>query len=278
MTTTLPPSQHELWNGPAGDAWVQAQRLLDGMFAPFESVLADPLATQPDAQVLDVGCGTGAVCLAIAERLGLAGHCTGVDISAPMIAVARERAAAAGKDIDFIVADAQQHAFAPASLDRIVSRFGVMFFDDPVQAFRRLRDALRNGGALHAIAWRSAAENAFMTTAERAAAPLLPLPPRVAEGPGQFAFADAGKVQGILRDSGWRDIEITPLDVRCSIARDDLPTYVSLLGPVGQALRAEGLPPTDRASVLATVVDAFAPFVQGDRVVFTAACWSVRGQ
>jgi SAM-dependent methyltransferase len=274
---TTPPSQHDLWNGPAGDAWVQAQALLDGMFAPFESLLADPLAAHPDAQVLDVGCGTGAVSLAIADRLGPAGHCTGVDISAPMIAVARERAAAAGKDIDFIVADAQQHAFAPASLDHIVSRFGVMFFDDPLQAFRRLRDALRPRGSLHAIAWRNPAENAFMTTAERAAAPLLALPPRAADGPGQFAFADAGKVQALLRDSGWHGIEITPLDVPCSIARDDLPTYVSLLGPVGQALRAEALDPATRASVLATVVDAFAPFVQGDRVVFTAACWSVRG-
>ncbi len=274
----LPPSQHDLWNGPAGDAWVQAQTLLDGMFAPFEPLLADPLAAHPDAQVLDVGCGTGAVSLAIADRLGLAGPCPGVDISAPMSAGARERAAAAGKDIDFIVADAQQHAFAPASLDHIVSRFGVMFFNDPVQAFRRLREALRDGGSLHAIAWRSPAENAFMTTAERAAAPLLALPPRAADGPGQFAFADAGKVQALLRDSGWRGIEITPLDVRCSIARDDLPTYVSLLGPVGQALRAEGLDPATRASVLATVVDAFAPFVQGDRVVFTAACWSVRAE
>lgn len=275
-TPPSPPTQHALWNGPAGDAWVQAQALLDGMFAAFEPLLADPLAAQPDAQVLDVGCGTGAVCLAIAQRLGPAGHCTGVDISAPMIAVARERAAAAGKNIDFIVADAQQHAFAPASVDRIVSRFGVMFFDDPVLAFRQLRNALRGGGSLHAIAWRSPAENAFMTTAERAALPLLTLPPRAADGPGQFAFADAARVQSILRDSGWRDIQITPLDVPCSIAREDLPTYVSLLGPVGQALRAAGMDPAVRASILSTVVDAFAPFVQGDRVVFTAACWSVR--
>lgn len=271
-----PPSQHDLWNGPAGDAWVQAQRLLDGMFAAFEPILAEPVSAQPDAHVLDVGCGTGAVCLAIADRLGPQGRCNGVDISAPMIAVARERASAAGKDIDFVVGDAQQHPFAPASLDRIVSRFGVMFFDEPVRAFGNLRQALRTGGSLHAIAWRSPAENAFMTTAERAAATLLTLPARAEGGPGQFAFADADWVLDILDESGWDDIEISPLDVECSIAREDLPTYVSLLGPVGQALRAEGLDPGIRASVLATVLEAFAPFVQGERVVFTAACWSLR--
>ncbi|WNH47168.1 class I SAM-dependent methyltransferase [Stenotrophomonas aracearum] len=271
---STPPTQHDLWNGPAGDAWVQAQSLLDGMFAGFVSVLADPV--DPAAHVLDVGCGTGALCLAIASRLGPDGRCGGVDISAPMIDVARERARSAGQSIDFTVADAEQHAFAPASLDRIVSRFGVMFFNDPVQAFANLRRALRSGGSLHAIAWRGPADNPFMTTAERVAAPLLTLPARAEGGPGQFAFADADKVRGILKDAGWKDIQITQLDVECSIPADQLPTYVSLLGPVGQALRAADLAPADRTRILQTVVDAFAPFVQGDNVVFNAACWSIR--
>ncbi|WP_102945025.1 class I SAM-dependent methyltransferase [Stenotrophomonas sp. VV52] len=275
MTSTA-PTQHDLWNGPAGDAWVQAQSLLDGMFAGFVPLLADPIGAVPDAHVLDVGCGTGAVCMAIADRLGPHGRCSGVDISAPMIDVARERARSAGQSIDFTVADAEQHAFAPASLDRIVSRFGVMFFNDPVQAFANLRRALRSGGSLHAIAWRGPADNPFMTTAERVAAPLLTLPARAEGGPGQFAFADADKVRGILKDAGWKDIQITQLDVECSIPADQLPTYVSLLGPVGQALRAADLAPADRTRILQTVVDAFAPFVQGDNVVFNAACWSIR--
>ncbi len=275
MTSTA-PTQHDLWNGPAGDAWVQAQSLLDGMFAGFVPLLADPIGAVPDAHVLDVGCGTGAVCMAIADRLGPHGRCSGVDISAPMIEVARERARSAGQSIDFTVADAEQHAFVPASLDRIVSRFGVMFFNHPVQAFANLRRALRSGGSLHAIAWRSPADNPFMTTAERVAAPLLTLPARAEGGPGQFAFADADKVRGILKDAGWKDIQITQLDVECSIPADQLPTYVSLLGPVGQALRAADLAPADRTRILQTVVDAFAPFVQGDNVVFNAACWSIR--
>lgn len=268
--------QHALWNGPSGEVWVEAQALLDGMFAPLAEQLAGAVPAGQPAQVLDVGCGTGAVCLAIAARLGEGGRCSGVDIAAPMIARAVERAAAAGLQIDFAVGDAQRYRFAPARLDRIVSRFGVMFFDDPVPAFANLRRATRAGGTLHALAWRSAAENPFMTTAERAAAPLLALPPRTADGPGQFAFADRQHVLDILADSGWRDIEVTAVDQVCSIRTADLRRYVSLLGPVGGMLRDPRIDAALRTRVLQVVEQAFAPFVQGDRVEFVAACWALR--
>ncbi|MCC7633915.1 class I SAM-dependent methyltransferase [Stenotrophomonas rhizophila] len=269
-------AQHALWNGLAGQAWVQAQSLLDGMFAPFARLLAQAQPAGAVQQVLDIGCGTGAVSLAIAARLGSGGHCTGVDIAAAMIERARQRARDAGLEVDFVVADAQRHAFAPASVDRIVSRFGVMFFDDPVQAFTRLRHATRHGGSLHALTWRSAAENAFMTTAERAAAPMLTLPARDPDAPGQFAFADPDRVRAILTDSGWTELQLTAIDVPCQIPRRDLRTYISLLGPVGSALRSADIDAATRARVLAAVEQAFAPFVEGDSVRFTAACWEVR--
>lgn len=273
MTDT---TQHALWNGPAGDAWVQAQPVLDDMFAPFADHLAQGVPRGAPWKVLDVGCGTGAVSLAIAARLGAGGHCTGLDISAAMVEMARERARSAAYPVDFIAADAQRHVFAPAGVDHLVSRFGVMFFDDPVQAFTGLRAATRSGGRLHALAWRAPAENAFMTAAERAAAPLLALPPRSADGPGQFAFADRQRVLDILADSGWRDIEVTAVDQVCSIRTADLQRYVSLLGPVGGMLRDPRIDAALRAQVLQVVVQAFAPFVQGDRVAFGAACWALR--
>jgi len=273
MTDT---TQHALWNGPAGDAWVQAQPVLDDMFTPFADHLAQGVPPGARWTVLDVGCGTGAVSLAIAARLGAGGHCTGLDISEAMIDMARERARSAAYPVDFIAADAQRHVFAPAGVDHVVSRFGVMFFDDPIQAFTGLRVATRSGGTLHALAWRAPDENAFMTTAERAAAPLLALPPRSADGPGQFAFADRQRVLDILADSGWRDIEVTAVDQVCSIRTADLQRYVSLLGPVGGMLRDPRIDAALRAQVLQVVVRAFAPFVQGDRVAFVAACWALR--
>lgn len=276
LMTTTAPTQSELWNGPAAHAWITAQRILDEMFAPLADHLARTVPPNAPRHVLDVGCGTGATTLALAARLAPPGHATGIDLSAPMIDVARERAAAAALPVDFIATDAAQPPLPAASVDHIVSRFGVMFFDHPVAAFTRLRDTTRSGGTLHAIAWRSAAENRFMTTAERTAAPLLSLPARPADGPGQFAFADATKVHGILAAAGWGAIQIEPLDVVCTFARADLRTYLSLLGPVGIALRSDTLDALARERILQTLETAFAPFVDGERVAFTAACWVLR--
>jgi SAM-dependent methyltransferase len=268
-------AQAALWNGSAGDAWVQAQTLLDGMFDPFTERLLARLDSTARPKVLDVGCGTGAASLAIARQLRADADVSGIDISAAMISAARARAERAGLALQFICADAQRHEFPRHRFDRVVSRFGVMFFDAPLQAFARLRHATRAGGELHAIVWRDAAENPFMTTAERAAAPLLHLPPRKPRQPGQFAFADCDYVQHILRDSGWERITIRPLDIVCRFAVSDLPSYVSLLGPVGVALRTQATDAAARSRVLSQVLDAFSPFIHGDEVRFNAACWEL---
>jgi ubiquinone/menaquinone biosynthesis C-methylase UbiE len=182
--------QATLWNGLAGRAWVEMQGLLDQVFKPFEDLLVEAVSRAPGSHVLDVGCGTGSTTLAIARLLGEKGRSVGIDISAAMVAASDFRAKRESTAARFICANAQTHAFERASFDRIISRFGVMFFDDPVRAFVNLRRAAANNAALQFIAWRSAAENPFMTTAERAAAPLLPnLAARQLDAPGQFAFA-----------------------------------------------------------------------------------------
>ncbi len=213
--------QAALWNGSAGRAWVDEQEVLDAVLAPFEALLVEAVGAAPAQRVLDVGCGTGSTTLAVARHLGAGGRCIGVDISEPMIALARTRAEREGAPVRFVCADAQRHAFEPASFDTIVSRFGVMFFDDPVQAFANLRRAASADARLRVIAWRSAAENPFMTTAERAAAPLLAkLPPRRPDAPGQFSFADRDRVASILEQSGWAGVDIQPVDVSLHAARE----------------------------------------------------------
>jgi SAM-dependent methyltransferase len=260
--------------GPAGRAWVDAQQSLDSLFTPFENLLVNEARTASARRVLDVGCGTGATTLAFARLLGAQGHCAGADISEPMIAAARARAEREGTPASFICADVQRHAFEPASFDLIVSRFGVMFFDSPVQAFANLRHAARDGAALRVIAWRSAGENPFMTTAERAAAPLLPnLPARQPGGPGQFAFADRHRVSDILQESGWAGIDIRPIDVECTFPEKELHGYLTRLGPVGLIL--QNADERTRAQVIGTVRAAFDPYVHGTEVRFTAACWMI---
>jgi SAM-dependent methyltransferase len=261
--------QKTLWNGIAGRAWVDAQSVLDQALHPFEALLSD--GHPSGARVLDVGCGTGATTLAAAER---GAQCVGVDISEPMITAAKERAARARMPVTFVCADAATHAFEPASVDAIISRFGVMFFEDPVAAFANLRRAAVGGATLRFVAWRGPADNPFMTAAERAAAPLLPdIPPRRPGAPGQFAFADASRVVRILGDSGWSGIGAEPIDVACSFPASELELYFTRLGPLGRVL--DTVDESTRGEIVAAVRAAFSPFVHGDEVRFVAGCWLV---
>jgi hypothetical protein len=146
-----------------------------------------------------------------------------------------------------------------------------MFFDDFVRAFANLRRAAREGAELRLIVWRGPAENPFMTTAERAAAPLLPnIPPRRPDAPGQFAFADRARVERILEQSGWAEIDLQPIDVALAFSEKDLDLYLSRLGPLGRTLAGADEP--TRTRVIATVRRAFDPYVHGDEVRFDAAC------
>ena len=264
--------QAALWNGPSGHAWVEAQETLDQMLKPFEELLLAGIPANGVHAVLDVGCGTGSTTLAAARAMGTSGRCTGIDISEPMLALARERAARAGANATFVCADAQRYAFEPATIDAIISRFGVMFFDDAVAAFANLRRAARPDAGLRFVAWRSAAENPFMTTAERAAAPLLPeLPPRRPDAPGQFFFADRERVRTILTNSGWTNIAVESVDVTCEFPAGALDAYLARLGPVGTVLRDAD--EATRARVTQAIRPAFDRYIQGDTLRFTGACW-----
>jgi Methyltransferase domain len=176
--------------------------------------------------------------------------------------------------VTFIRGDAQFHPFEPARFDAITSRMGVMFFEDPVEAFTNLRRAARDWAQLRALVWRTAAENPFMTTAEHAAAPLLPdLPPRRPNAPGQFGFADREHVRGILEGSGWSAVALDPLDLPCAMPEAALLPYVTQLGPVGRLLQQADA--EQRSRVVELLLPAFEPFVQGGEVRFVSACWLI---
>ncbi|WGF89063.1 class I SAM-dependent methyltransferase [Marinivivus vitaminiproducens] len=269
--------QRRLWNGPSGRVWVEEQATLDAMFKPLEDLVVARTPVRPGCRVLDIGCGTGSLTVALARRVGVEGRCTGIDISAPMLEAARARAARANMPARFLQADPQRHAFEPASLDALVSRFGVMFFSDPVRAFANMREGAADDARLSLVVWRSGADNPFMTTAERAAAPLLPdLPAREPNAPGQFAFADRDRVRRILEASGWTDVALEPVDAPCAFPESGLERYFTGLGPVGRVLRETD--DATRARVVDTVRDAFTPYVRGGEVRFTAACWLVSGR
>lgn len=276
QTRAVNQDQAALWNEASGRTWVEMQQVLDGMLAPFEAPLIDAAFPGPGGRVLDVGCGAGATTLAMAKRLGTAGRCVGVDISGPLLAAAESRAAAARMSAaTFVQADAQTHAFEPGSFDAMISRFGVMFFDDPQAAFDNLRRAMRIGAKLAFVAWRSPAENPFMTTAKRAAEPLLPtLPAPDPNAPGQFAFADDSRIRHILASAGWSEVSVDRLDAEGTASEPELLAYVTKLGPVGLALKEMNDAPL-RTRVIEVVQAAFRPYIKKGIARFEMATWLV---
>ncbi|MER6671705.1 class I SAM-dependent methyltransferase [Streptomyces sp. NPDC000983] len=274
MTYGTEDEQAARWNGRAGNVWVEEQALLDGLLAPMEELVVEAVPAGHRGRVLDVGCGTGGTTVAVARRLGAEGRCVGVDVSQPMVDAARARAEREGAPASFVRADAAEYAFEPAVFDTVVSRFGVMFFNDPVGAFANLRRAAEDGARLRCVVWRGAEENPFMTTAERAAAPFLPgLPARDPDGPGQFAFADPDRVRDVLARGGWADVGITPFDAPCALPTADLVRYFTRLGPLGQFMPE--VPEEIRPRLVETVRAAFEPYVHGPEVRFTAAGWTI---
>ena len=270
------------WNGSFGRTWIELQDVLDTMYRPFEQALVDASAELAARRVLDVGCGTGATTLALARHLDRVAAdaggdgttaCVGLDVSVPMLEVAQRRARDEGSSARFVVGDAQRHRFDGEPFDVVVSRFGVMFFDDEVAAFANLRGATAPGGALRVAVWRRPEENPFMSTAARAASEVLPLPSPAPGEPGPYGLAEPAHVHELLDAAGWHDVDLVPLDLECRLPLTELDRYATRLGPVGRALTDAD--DARRAQVAEVVRPAFDPFVDGDELRYTAACWMV---
>ena len=264
------------WNAIAGVTWAALQDLLDRQIDPLGRVAMDALAPQPGERVLDIGCGCGQTSLELAQRVGAHGHVQGVDISAPMLEIARRRTTDAGH-INFLEADAQTYAFPPGAHDAAFSRFGVMFFEDPVAAFANIAKALHHGGRLAFVCWRPMAENGWMSLPLVAALPHIPPPaPPEPNAPGPFAFADAERVRAILAQAGFTDIEIRPHDQL--IGGNDLEATVALslrVGPLGAILRDN---PHLKESVVGAIHEALAPHVTPQGVFLPSATWIVQAK
>jgi SAM-dependent methyltransferase len=272
-------SQIEHWNGAAGETWVKLQARLDVQLAPLGRRAMDQAAIRPGEAILDIGCGTGQTTLELAERVGGSGTVLGVDISGPMLDLARRRSAAAGlAQARFEQGDAQTRRFAQGSFDLVFSRFGVMFFADPIAAFGNLRRALRRQGRLVFVCWRQARDNEWVTVPMAATFQHLPRPPAPEPGaPGEFAFADRDRVQAILAAAGFADIRIEKSDEPVGGMSLDVSVDTTLnMGPVAAALREPGSA-EKRHAVEAAVRQALAPFAGPNGVRMGSAVWIVEG-
>jgi SAM-dependent methyltransferase len=268
------------WNSVAGQRWADRHAQIDAMLAPLTRALVAAAAPATDARALDIGCGCGTTTLALAERLP-GGHVTGLDVSEPQLAVGRARGAGIA-NITWLGADAAAHRFAPAALDLLFSRFGVMFFGDPAAAFANLRAGTRRGGRLVFACWRPMAENPWMQVPVNAVLPHLPPPtPPGPEDPGPFAFADPARVRRILTGAGWAEPRFTRFDFPVDLAAGKgLDAAVAGTLQIGAAARAlTDQPPALRSAATTSIRAALAPYATAaGGVVLPGAAWVVASE
>jgi SAM-dependent methyltransferase len=269
--------QIAFWNGPSGSHWVAQQAHTDAQLQPVTHAVLAAASATPGQRILDIGCGCGTTTMLLGEAVGLAGHVTGVDISEPMLGWARQRGGDR-RNIDWLLADAASHAFAPASYDLLFSRFGVMFFGDPTAAFAHLRGVAKPGARLVFACWRPFAENPWMRIPLHAAYEHVPkLPKTDPNDPGPFAFADPGRVMGILTGAGWATPSITPLDVSLDIAAggglERAVEQATNIGPASRALREAA--EESRPAAIAAIRQALARYQSGETVKLPGAVWVV---
>jgi SAM-dependent methyltransferase len=265
------------WNGPGGQRWADRQESQDVVLAPVADVLIDRAGAKAGERVIDVGCGAGAVSVAFARKVGPSGHVTGIDVSGPMLARARQ-VAPAELPLEFVLADATVYPFIPASFDLLASRFGVMFFADPTLSFVNMRRALKPSGRLAFACWRDPRDNPFFMAPLQAVYKHVPkLPPPGPEDPGPFSFASEARVHRILGEAGFSGMEMEPCDLRLDVAvGGGLDAAVQGTLEIGPASRALAEHPAElRAAAANSIGEALAPFAIGQTVPLPAAIWIV---
>jgi SAM-dependent methyltransferase len=265
------------WNGPGGQHWTDRQQTQDMLLAPVSDVLIDRAKARVGERIVDVGCGCGASSIAFAERVGPAGHVFGIDVSAPMLARARQTAPA-GVPVDFVLGDATVFPFDPESCDLMISRFGVMFFAQPAVSFANMRRALRPSGRLAFVCWREPRDNPWLMMPLQAVYKHVPKLPQVGpEDPGPFSFASELRVISILGEAGFSGTEMERCDLSLDVAVGrGLDAAVETAIEIGPASRAlEGQPPDLRAAAANSIRDALAPLANGNAVPLAASIWIV---
>ncbi len=266
-------AQIEYWNLVAGPRWVGIGAGLDNRMARVHERLLAAASIGAGQSVLDVGCGTGTTTLACAERVGNAGRVTGIDVSTPMLEAARRRIAGRGlANVSLIEADASLHPFAPHGFDRIVSRFGVMFFADPVSAFRNLFAAMRTDGQIAFVCWAPLADNPFwripVEIAERAVGPRAPEPERA---PGPMAFSDVTWVRFILESAGFRRVGVATEAVSIiGETPDEEAGFACRMGPAARLIEERAPSAALRDSICREIATSFAPFAAAGTTLLPA--------
>jgi SAM-dependent methyltransferase len=269
-------SQIAYWNGPIGKVWAQEQKKRDRDHAEITQAALVLAAVKPGEHVLDIGCGSGTTTLMLAERAGTTGSATGMDISAPMLEVARRRAQELDCRADFIEADAADYPFPSKRFDLAFSQFGIMFFADPVAAFGNVHKAMKPNGRIVFVCWRHPFENPWSHIPETAARPFLPAaPPSDPNAPGRYSFANPDRVKSVLLQAGFHAAEMTKFDARIYLGNTPDEAASSSIdgGPLMRTLA--DVDDATRANVRIAVTERLAREMGPGGIYLTAGTWLV---
>ena len=269
----------EYWNDDAGPRWVAQAVRVDAQIGPLGAAALEHARVRPGDSVVEIGCGCGGATLQIAERVRDTGRVHGVDVSAVMLRHARHRAKALGFDhVDFVQADAQTYAFEPASAQHVFSRFGVMFFEEPAEAFSNIRSVLSPDGRLTFVCWADMERNPWVTVPREAAGRHVELAdPTDETEPGPFSLARPERIETLLGRAGFHQPVVTPLEGELLFGGpgdlDGTVDFALQIGPAATALK--DAPASARRAVAASVRETLAPYLTAEGVSMPYKAWVV---
>jgi SAM-dependent methyltransferase len=266
----------QYWNSARTRAWADEYEAIDRLFARLTPVALDHAAPKLGERVIDVGCGSGTTVLELAARVGRSGYVLGADVSKSSVERARERITAAGiQQAEILLCDVSNHIFPANSFDLVFSRFGVMFFADPVATFANVRKAMKPDGRVALAVFRALQENTWATAVLAPVRHLLPpITPPGPEEPGQFSWADAARVHRILETAGFKDVSLTPHDPAMPFG--GAAEAASIMSHIGPVVRATSDASEEQRTEMRAALEAFFRSHEGpEGIVFQGAIWIV---
>ena len=272
-------NQKDFWSGQGGDIWVERQNAMDTMLSPLGEAALNKLNFNEEENVLDIGCGCGQTTLNIAKRIGPSGNVTGLDISEPMLKRAKESAVEMSiTNTSFKCVDVQTEELGDQIYSSAFSRFGVMFFEDSVAAFKNINKSLISGGYLSFVCWQSPAVNPWQSLFIQEVKKFLDLPSPPPRSPGPFAFMESEYVSLILEESKFQDITIEGHEAEVNMfsgrsLSDSVKDYISINPVVTQMLKESS--ENQIAEIVNSGIEAFSPYYSEKGLIFPSATWLV---
>ena len=272
-------NQKDFWSGKGGDIWVERQNAMDTMLSPLGEAALNKLNFNEEENVLDIGCGCGHTTLNIAKRIGPSGNVTGLDISEPMLKRAKESAFEMSiTNTFFKCVDVQTEDLGDQIYSAAFSRFGVMFFEDSIAAFKNINKSLISGGYLSFVCWQSPAVNPWQSLFIQEVKKFLDLPSPPPRSPGPFAFMESEYVSSILEESKFQDITIEGHEAEVNMfsgrsLSDSVKDYISINPVVTQMLKESS--ENQVAEIINSGIEAFSPYYSEKGLIFPSATWLV---